>query len=364
MAVKTVHRNSVAIFILLLYSAFYIHLDDTKISLSWFKSLMWKRKSSGLNFTKDFHGCLKLGLNSYTNRLFKALFEKDANESFIVTLAWIHLFACPGGLICVHWKAFGISQLCHRIKSRRKNPLILYYPNYSATFQLLLRAGDIALNPEPVSVENPSQETRKKSSKQSSRTPAPVCLQCLRGVQCNEKRFFCVVCKDLTHAWCTGITNINYIKPTRAEEWTCPKCLISVLPFYGQNTLHASVSPRNEVDTTLAEDLHLEALKQNSKQLTVMHINTQSMISTFDDLLLAVDRYKFDVITMRETSLKENHLLLQYVTIPGYTHAFNNRHKKRGGGVGVYIKDSIKFKRRSKEISHLRTLVAGNPSLQ
>ena len=196
-------------------------------------------------------------------------------------------------------------------------------------------------------MENPAQETRKKSSKQSSRTPAPVCLQCLRGVRCNEKRFFCVLCKYLTLARCTGITNINYIKPTRAEEWTCPKCLISVLPFYGQNTLHASVSPRNEVDTTLAEDLHLEALKQNSKQLTVMHINTQSMIFTFDNLLLAVDRYKFDVITMSETWLKENHLLLQYVTIPGYTHAFNNRDKKRGGGVGVYIKDSTKFKRRS-----------------
>ena len=98
-----------------------------------------------------------------------------------------------------------------------------------------------------------------------------------------------------------------------------------------------------------------------------MHINTQSMISTFDNLLLAVDRYRFDVITISETWLKENHLLLQYVTVPGYTHAFNNRDKKRGGDVGVYIKDSIKFKRRSdikKEISHLRTFVAGNPRLQ
>ena len=70
------------------------------------------------------------------------------------------------------------------------------------------------------------------------------------------------------------------------------------------------MSPRDEVDTTLAEDLHLEALKQNSKQLTVMHINTQSMISTSDNFLLAVDRYKFDFITMSETWLKENHFLL------------------------------------------------------
>ena len=122
---------------------------------------MRKRK-----FTKDFHGCLKLGLNSYTNLLFHAFFGKDANESFIViglnsytnllfhasfgkdsnesfivTPAWIHSFACPGGLACVNWKAFGICQLCHRIRSRRTNSRTLYYPNCSATFQLLLRAG-------------------------------------------------------------------------------------------------------------------------------------------------------------------------------------------------------------------------------
>ena len=77
-----------------------------------------------------------------------------------------------------------------------------------------------------------------------------------------------------------------------------------------------------------------------------MHINTQSMVSTFDHLCLLIQRYSFDVITMSETRLKENNLLIQYVTIPGYIHAFNNRDKIRGGGVGVYIKELIKFKRR------------------
>ena len=43
----------------------------------------------------------------------------------------------------------------------------------------------------------------------------------------------------------------------------CPKRLISVVPFYGQDTWHASMSPRDEADTALAEDLHLEALKRD-----------------------------------------------------------------------------------------------------
>jgi exonuclease III len=51
-----------------------------------------------------------------------------------------------------------------------------------------------------------------------------------------------------------------------------------------------------------------------------------------------IERYAFDIITMSETWLKENNLLLQRVTIPGYVHAFNNRDKIRGGGVGIYIK--------------------------
>ena len=49
---------------------------------------------------------------------------------------------------------------------------------------------------------------------------------------------------------------------------------------------------------------------------------------------------------MSETWLKDNSLLLQHVFIPGYELCYNNHNKCRGGGVGAYIKESIKFKRR------------------
>ena len=71
------------------------------------------------------------------------------------------------------------------------------------------------------------------------------------------------------------------------------------------------------------------------------------MVSTFDDLLFAIERYNFDVVCMSETWLKDNKLLLQHVSIPGYTQVFNNRGKARGGGVGMYIRETIKFKRRT-----------------
>ena len=50
---------------------------------------------------------------------------------------------------------------------------------------------------------------------------------------------------------------------------------------------------------------------------------------------------------MSKTWLKDNDLPLQHVTIPGYCHTyFHNRDRTRGGGVGVYLKESLKFKRR------------------
>ena len=50
---------------------------------------------------------------------------------------------------------------------------------------------------------------------------------------------------------------------------------------------------------------------------------------------------------MSETWMKNNPHLLQYVSIPGYINLFRNRDEIRGGGVGLYIKNSINFKRRT-----------------
>ena len=49
---------------------------------------------------------------------------------------------------------------------------------------------------------------------------------------------------------------------------------------------------------------------------------------------------------MSETWLKDNPHLLNYVTISGYSCVFRNRENIRGSGVGIYVSDSINFKRR------------------
>lgn len=53
-----------------------------------------------------------------------------------------------------------------------------------------------------------------------------------------------------------------------------------------------------------------------------------------------------DIVTLSETWLKDDKNVLNYVNIPGYNVEFRNRDKKRGGGVGMYIKDTIKYQLR------------------
>ena len=101
-------------------------------------------------------------------------------------------------------------------------------------------------------------------------------------------------------------------------------------------------------------DEHLQSLIMRPKHLKVMHFNTQSMVSAFDELLLTIKQYLFDVTSMSETWLKDNLLLLN--------HEFRSRNSIRGGGVGAYINETLTFKRRSdieaKELTWHRTSVA------
>jgi exonuclease III len=114
-----------------------------------------------------------------------------------------------------------------------------------------------------------------------------------------------------------------------------------------------------QINSTLDSELETldfiaEALRKHPKHLSIMHLNTQSMVSSFNEFQTLVSDYPMDIITMSETWLKENPALLDYVALSGYTAIFNSRDTILGGGVGAYISNSINFKRR-KDIENLQT---------
>ena len=110
---------------------------------------------------------------------------------------------------------------------------------------------------------------------------------------------------------------------------------------------------------------HVTKLQELKTHISICHLNTQSMTSTFDEFQFMVNKLKLDIITLSETWLKNDKHLLEYVNLPGYKFSYRNRDEKRGGGVGVYIKDCITYKIRNDIISlddsleHLRVEVKG-----
>eukprot|EP00111_Clytia_hemisphaerica_P013088 TCONS_00038423-protein len=191
------------------------------------------------------------------------------------------------------------SSLKNNNKRRFCSPIRLY-ANHCATFQLnisgtnILLSGDVETNPGP-----------------------SLCSLCSKTVRKNSKTVSCYRCQQKSHLSC-----VDPKKKASITEWMCQQCLPSVLPF-------CNVRDLSQLDQEIAQqqhqDLHLEKLKQNKHLLSIAHLNTQSMVSTFDEFMLFVDRYDFDVITLTETWLKDNPFLLDYVKIDGYEMHFHNR---------------------------------------
>ena len=57
-----------------------------------------------------------------------------------------------------------------------------------------------------------------------------------------------------------------------------------------------------------------------------------------------LQEHPFDILTLSERWLKDDVNLLNYLQIPGNKFSYKNRNKRIGGGVGLYIKDSIEYK--------------------
>ena len=198
-----------------------------------------------------------------------------------------------------------------------------------ATFQLLLTAGDISPNPGPV----PS--TRKNSGTTRKRQPVTTatCPQCEKTVRKKSKRVLCEVCLSLTRVRCSGISGFN-AKQVCADtnlQWTCQQCLISVLPSHACPELDSSTESVTAFHEFRDDEIQ-EILNANNNHLKIMHLNTQAMLSTFNEFLLTMKTYPME--------------LLEYVSTDGYQTEFRNREIARGGGVGAYIKESVPYKRR------------------
>ena len=102
---------------------------------------------------------------------------------------------------------------------------------------------------------------------------------------------------------------------------------------------------------TTTSTQNVTKLQELKTHISICHLNTESMTSTFDEFQLMVNESKFYIMTLSETWLKNDKYLLEYVSLPGYKFSYRNKDEKRDGGVDVYIKDCFTYKIRNDIIS-------------
>jgi len=209
-----------------------------------------------------------------------------------------------------------------QLKIKRTKSRVSYYANSDATFNIIL-SGDIGRNPGP----------------------APKCTECNKGVGTNRKRLKCDKCLCLTHASCSSLSKSEQTRMTSriVVKWTCKECTLSTLPFFGLRDIDLNDSSLDE--ELIIENTHRNLLNENRNLTSIVHINTQSLPSSFTEFSTMLNLLEFDIITLSETWLQDNKDQEDYAQIPGYTPSFKHR-KTRGGGVGIYAKELLHFEPR------------------
>ena len=105
---------------------------------------------------------------------------------------------------------------------------------------------------------------------------------------------------------------------------------------------------QNMVDTRYytPEELRISVQNRHDK-LSLFHLNIRSLSKNFEDLKFFLSQlcYQFSVICLSETWCKEDMKKNSVYQLPNYKIVYQNRAcKDKGGGLCMYIHDSLKFK--------------------
>ena len=95
----------------------------------------------------------------------------------------------------------------------------------------------------------------------------------------------CINFKSLVHLQCSTLITILIIKNSRkAHEWVCESCHFKELPFSGLREIQEiTVTSPTTSNSIGYEKIHILNFKTDTKHLSIGHLNTQSMVSSFDE---------------------------------------------------------------------------------
>jgi hypothetical protein len=175
------------------------------------------------------------------------------------------------------------------------------------------------------------------------------------------------------------------------NNWTCPKCLEELFPFFLIDD-HLDFISTTSSDTILdlpnpddliynpydnnddgggvlgdidpdsnyynvqqpipsSDYLHISDLNKKTanspKSFSVMHLNIRSLSKNFKDFksVLSLINHKFSVIALTETWVKPHNSELFH--LDGYHHELILRTDKTGGGISIYLDETLDYKIRN-----------------
>jgi hypothetical protein len=118
---------------------------------------------------------------------------------------------------------------------------------------------------------------------------------------------------------------------------TLPRCSKET---YNNDSKHKNMTYIKEINEKV----------RNKNGLRIAHINCRSLYPKLDEISWILSETQLDILCLSETWLDSTYLDAD-ISIAGYTLFRKDRKQKRGGGVAIYIRDSLTFLDRSQKIT-------------
>lgn len=291
--------------------------------------------------------------------LFSKHFHLNSRKEFVSEVNTLEYFYTSQALASATVSAHGIFRLklrrsptpSHSLSCSAKISTAIKLINYALFAELLFLSGsDVLPNPGPV-----QSVAGERTCRSAEVWLAPPCCSCRRVIGQESNSIFCAYCDGYFHRDC--VSDLDPMLQLEFPEWICNGCLsVSdddslsggesfVEGFYSNDS---TVSESETVDSTRDNTGSYFKLPLPTKGLRFGHWNINYLTdSKFEQikLLLVNNSNCPDVFFITETFLKPS-VCDSLFEIPGYTLLRKDRPDKAGGGVAVYCKDSLTFKRR------------------
>ena len=226
-----------------------------------------------------------------------------------------------------------------------------------------------------------------------------VCLSCSKRILSHAKTISCKSCFDKCHLKCISVNEFEISSLKSDNSWFCTKCICDNLPFVNiieDSDFYEALILKDHFEInwdrlydrlfnpfTLTDDMvndplsdldpdqnfysdmatHTQSLCKYYSEKTfnelaqaqflntdnifsLFHINTRSVPCNFSNLVAYLEclNFVFNFIGVSETWLADHNYDLY--GIDGYHFEENHRSSRSGGGVGLFINNSIEFLRR------------------